>query len=41
VLLVENNAERKIISDCEPVMKQLANENGGTFKWVEMDSPDP
>jgi len=38
ILFVEDAVERKKNAESEPLMKQIAGENGGTFKWVEMDS---
>ena len=37
ILFVEDKIEHEKNADSEGLMKQIATENGGTFKWVEMD----
>jgi hypothetical protein len=38
ILFVENHDEFVKNKDSEGLMKQIATENGGNFKWVEIDS---
>jgi hypothetical protein len=37
ILFVENKSEHKANADSEGLMKKIATENGGDFRWVEMD----
>ena len=37
ILFVENKAERERNADSEGLMKQIATDSGGLFRWVQMD----
>jgi hypothetical protein len=38
ILFVENKAEHEKNADSEGLMKGIAKDNGGNFRWVEMDN---
>jgi len=38
ILFVEDKTEREKNLDSEGLMKKIAKENGGSFRWVEMDA---
>jgi hypothetical protein len=38
ILFVQNQSEHNANIDSESLMKQIAAENGGNFRWVEIDS---
>ena len=38
ILFVEDKNEHNKAADSEGFMKQIATENGGRFRWVEMDN---
>lgn len=37
ILFVESKEEQEAEKDSEPVMRRIANDNGGVFKWVRID----
>jgi len=40
ILFVEGKEEQEANKDSEPIMRQIADENGGIFKWVRLDDLD-